>query len=95
MLFPVELALNRVRSYLRRIPKKFTPWIHTPCDGRPLPRKVFVNGEHFDGVWYADLRKGFIRQHHNPPRVNRRKERVRWRKRWGEIVIQYDDGQIE
>ena len=75
------------RRYIALIATLFHPHIHKPGDGRGA-RRVFVDGEAVDRVFYADTRKGFVRAHYQPIRLNRRGESARFYKRRGVVTIE-------
>ncbi|HFF8583687.1 TPA: hypothetical protein ACGEYN_000604 [Raoultella ornithinolytica] len=47
--------------------------IHFVGDGLG-PRKVFVNGNQIDGVFFADIQLGIVRYHPRPFRAHKRRK---------------------
>lgn len=47
--------------------------IHFAGDGLG-PRKVFVNGNQIDGVFFADIQRGIVRYHPRPFRAHNRRK---------------------
>ena len=88
--FSLKLALFRFRrkvgQMLARCATAMHPWIHTPDDGRGM-RAVYLDGQKVDQVVYADTRRGVVRMHHKPIRINRKREVVRTYKRTGKVEV--------
>lgn len=61
-------------------------WIHEPSDGKGA-RRVLLNGEEIGRVVYADERKGFVRIHDNPPKLDKYKKRIIERTLHGAVVV--------
>lgn len=60
--------------------------IHEGSDGRG-PRDVFVNGNQVKGVVYADTRKGLVRCIHQPPKLDKYKQRLITFTLKGDVVV--------
>lgn len=60
--------------------------IHTPNDGRGL-RMVTVNGVVLNNVTYADVKKGIVRFHDNPPKVHKHRKRLIERTLRGRVEV--------
>lgn len=77
-------------SRLRKLPARARgfvfPHIHTPDDGRG-GRDVYLDGTMIDRVVYADTRRGFVRMHHEPMRMSRRRECFITKKACGEVKV--------
>lgn len=88
--FSLRVALFRFRSkahlILARCATAMHPWIHTPDDGRGM-RAVYLDGKKVDQVVYADTRRGIVRIHHNPIRVNCERGVCRTYKRTGKVEV--------
>jgi hypothetical protein len=63
------------------------PHIHTPDDGRPRNRLVFLNGKQVHRVVYADPRRGIVRVVSDPIKLNRWKKRVLTRTLRGVVEV--------
>ena len=61
--------------------------IHTRDDGRG-PRRVFVDGRPMDRVVYADTRRGIVRYHNDPPKLDKYGKRVIERTRRGVVTVE-------
>ena len=59
-------------------------YIHYPGDGGPLDRKVFVDGDEVEYVFYADTRRGIVRHYTEMRVVN---GEVPWREVCGRVVV--------
>jgi hypothetical protein len=60
--------------------------IHRPDDGRG-PRDVFVNGKLMARVTYADTRRGVVRYHDMPLRLDKHGKRIIERTRRGKVEV--------
>ena len=50
-------------------------WIHTPMDGRGV-RKVLLDGKEIGNVVYANTKKGIVRVHPEPLKLDKHRKRV-------------------
>lgn len=61
--------------------------VHTPMDGRGA-RQVFLNGNPINRVVYADTRKGKVRVHDDPPRLDKYGKRIIERTLYGVVTVE-------
>ncbi|CAI3795811.1 hypothetical protein [Rheinheimera sp. MM224] len=67
---------------------KTMPHIHTPDDGRGR-RKIFVNGNLIEKVFYADSQLGIVKFFPSPIRKHRNKDEAYSRKLKGKVTVEY------
>ena len=63
--------------------------IHRPLDGRGM-RKIFVNGNQVDRVFYADTKKGIVDYYPQPIRVHKHGKRMLSRRLRGHVEVVND-----
>ena len=90
LLWWLRLEWRFLMSRLRKMPARARgfvfPRIHTPDDGRG-GRDVYLDGTMIERVVYADTRRGFVRMHHEPMRVSRRRDCVITKEAYGEVKV--------
>lgn len=64
-----------------------SPHVHTPMDGRGA-RHVFLNGNPISRVVYADTRKGKVRIHDDPPKLDKYGKRIIERTLYGVVTVE-------
>ena len=62
------------------------PHIHEAHDGRP-PRDVYLNSKLIKQCFYADERKGIVRQFRQPLKLDKYRKRVLSRTLRGDVVV--------
>lgn len=65
--------------------------IHYPDDGRPH-RKVFVNGNLIEQVFYADTKKGIVDFYPEPARIKKGADELYSRRLRGRVTVEFLGG---